>query len=159
VNQSWVDGQLAQDTRPFTFVFGHSPAFAVVNDNEEDAEAIDVHPAQRDMFWTSMVNNNVSAYFCGHAHMYVRGENQSVQQIVSGNAGAHMLAFKTSEVDPALTLEYPKKSIALDDQRVGYLVVTVHEDTMMWDGVQKTLNPGTGAWETGDTFTLNAKSP
>jgi DNA repair exonuclease SbcCD nuclease subunit len=75
VNQSWVFGQLTQDTRPFTFVYGHSPAYAVVNDDEEDNYALDAHPPQRDLFWNSLAENNVSAYFCGHAHLYARGES------------------------------------------------------------------------------------
>ncbi|MEI7856514.1 MAG: metallophosphoesterase [Methanomicrobiales archaeon] len=157
VNQSWVTGQLTQDTKPFTFVFGHSPAYVVVNDTEDEDFAIAVHPPQRDLFWKSMVDNNVSAYFSGHAHLYVRSESQGVRQIVSGNAGAHAIQFDPAEVDPALTLENPLKAIARDDQRVGYLVITVHEGTGTFDGVEKQLNPVTGAWETGDTFTLKAR--
>ena len=157
VNQSWVSAQLTRDTRPFMFVFGHSPAFAVVNDTEEDNFAIDVHSPQRDIFWKSLVDNNVSAYFCGHAHLYVRGESGGVLQIVTGNAGAHAIPFDPANVDPALILEYPKKTITKNDQRVGYLVITVHENTGTIDGIQKVLNPVTGMWETGDTFTVHAR--
>jgi hypothetical protein len=156
VNQSWVDGQLTQDTRPFMFVLGHSPAYAVVSDDtKENGYSID--PPLRDIFWKSMVDNNVSAYFCGHAHLYVRGEFRGVQHIVSGNAGAHAIAFDPVNVDPALTLEYPNTVIAKNDQRVGYVVITVHEGTGMIDGVEKQLNPVTGLWETGDTFSLKAR--
>jgi hypothetical protein len=157
VNQSWVNEQLTQDTRPFMFVFGHSPAYAVVNDTEEDDYSIDVHFPQRDIFWKSLVDNNVSAYFCGHAHLYVRGESQGVRQIVSGNAGAHAIPFDPAEVNPALTLEYPKKTISKNEQRVGYLVITVHERTVTFDGVEKQWNPLTREWETGDTFTIRAR--
>ncbi|MHB8162873.1 MAG: metallophosphoesterase family protein [Methanoregula sp.] len=157
VNQSWVNEQLTQDTRPFMFVLGHSPAYAVANDAEEDDYAIDVHPPQRDIFWKSMVDNNVSAYFSGHSHLYARGESLGIQQVVSGNAGAHAITFDPAEVDPALTLEYPKTNITKTDQRVGYVVITVHEGTGMIDGVEKQLNPVTGSWETGDTFTIKAR--
>ena len=157
VNQSWVSGQLEQDTRPFMFVFGHSPAYAVVNDTEEDSYAIDVHPLQRDIFWKSMVDNHVSAYFSGHAHLYVRAESSGLTQIVSGNAGAHAIPFDPANVDPALSLEYPEKTIVKNDQRVGYLVITVHENTGTFDGVEKQLNPVTRGWETADTFTLKAR--
>lgn len=158
VNQTWVDGQLMQDTRPFIFVFGHSPVYEVVNDTEgEDIFALAAHPPERDAFWKSMVTGNVSAYFCGHAHLYTRGESQGVTQVVSGNAGAHAIAFDPTQVDSNLTLEYPQVAIAAPDQPVGYLVITVQEDTGTFDGVQKVLNPVTGAWETGDTFTLHAR--
>ena len=157
VNQSWVTGQLTQDARPFMFVFGHSPAYYVVNDTKENGFSIDAHPQQRDIFWKSMVDNNVSAYFCGHAHLYVRGERQGVLQIVSGNAGAHALAFDPVNVDPALTLKSPQKTIAKEDQRVGYLVFTVHESTGTVDGIEKQLNPVTHEWENEDTFTIRVR--
>jgi len=156
VNQSWVNQQLTQDTRPFMFVFGHSPVYHVEHDLADYLFSLEVHPKEAGAFWESMVNNNVSAYFCGHTHMYVRGESQGLQQIISGNGGAEMSAFNTTLVDPVLKLEYPQKSIAQQDQQVGYLVITVHEDLGTYDGIQKKYNQTTRSWETGDTFTLNA---
>lgn len=157
VNQSWVDGQLTQDTRPFMFVLGHSPAYLVDNDTEDIPYSLPTRPTERDAFWTSMVNNNVSAYFCGHAHLYVRADRQGLAQIVVGNGGAPMQGFDPVFVNPALTLEYPLKPISQSEQRVGYLLITVHEDTGTFDGIQKTLNPVTNAWEVGDTFTLKTR--
>jgi hypothetical protein len=129
----------------------------VVNDPEENDYSIDVHSHERDILWKSLVDNNVSAYFCGHAHLYVRGESRGVRQIVSGNAGAHAIPFDPAGVDPELTLEYPKQPISKNNQRVGYLVITVHEGTSTFDGIEKQLNPVTGSWETVDTFTFPAR--
>jgi len=129
----------------------------VEHDEADFLFSLEVHPKEAGIFWDSMVNNNVSAYFCGHTHMYVRGESKGVQQIISGNGGAEMPAFNISLVDPALTLEYPQKSIAQNDQQVGYLVITVHEDLGTFDGVQKVFNPMTQSWEIGDTFTIKAR--
>ena len=157
VNQSWVDEQLIQDTQPLMFVFGHSPAYLVGNDTEDNPYSLAIHPLQRDIFWKSLVENNVSAYFSGHTHMYVRGESQGVPQIVCGNGGAHMDNFEPGLVDPTLTLEYPLMAIAEEDQKVGYLVITVNEDNRTFSGVQKVLNPETQSWDIGDTFTLNAR--
>ena len=159
VNQSWVDSQLTEDTRPFTFVFGHSPAYRVDNDIEELPTSLFVHPEQRDVFWQSLVDNHVSAYLCGHAHMYVRGEFEGIPQIVTGNAGAPMEAFNLSDLDPVLDLKYPLQNINQEDQKFGYLLVTVNDATGTWSGVQKEYDPGTGTWITGDTFTLPARSP
>jgi len=157
VHQSWVDGQLTQDARPFIFVFGHSPAYLVDMDKEDLPFSLAMHPAERGTFWKSMVDNNVSAYLCGHAHLYVRAESDGLTQIVSGNGGAPMQGFDPATADPALTIEYPLKPVAANDQRVGYLVITVHEDSGTFDGIQKVLNPVTGMWETGDTFTIHAR--
>ena len=104
-----------------------------------------------------MLENHVSAYFCGHAHLYVRAESSGLTQIVSGNGGAPMQGFEPASANPALTLQYPLTPISQKDQRVGYLVVTVHEDSRTFYGIQKVLNPATGMWETGDTFTLKAR--
>ncbi|MEI7433724.1 MAG: metallophosphoesterase [Methanomicrobiales archaeon] len=157
VNQSWVDKELAEDTRPFMFVFGHSPAFMVEDDPEDNDFALAVHPAQRDVFWKSLVDNHVAAYFSGHTHMYVRGEAQGVQQIVNGNAGAKMPAFDPANVSPALKLEYPLGKIEQKDQKVGYIVITVHEDSRTFSGVQKGYNAETGTWITGDTFSFPSR--
>jgi hypothetical protein len=157
VNQSWVDDQLTQDKKPFMFVLGHSPAYLVDNDTEDIPYSLPTHQAERDNFWTSMVNDNVSAYFCGHAHLYVRADRQGLPQIVIGNGGAPMQGFDPAFVNPALTLEYPLTPITQSEQKVGYLLITVHENNGTFDGVQKVLNPVTGVWETGDTFTLKAR--
>ncbi len=95
--------------------------------------------------------------FDGDLHMYVRGESQGVQQVIGGNGGAPLLEFDPASVPPALTLEYPLRAVAQSDQKFGYLVITVHEDSGTFNGEQKVLNPVTGARETGDTFTFLAR--
>jgi hypothetical protein len=158
VNQTWVDEQLTNNTRPFIFVIGHSPAYLVDEDLEDLIFSLPVHPAQRDTFWQSMVNNHVSAYLCGHAHLYVRSEFKGVQQIVSGNAGAPMSAFDPANADPILKIEYPLRNVSLADQKVGYLVISVNETAGTWSGVQKVRDQKTGIWTTGDIFTLSSQS-
>ncbi len=157
VNQTWLDEQLTQDTRPFMFVFGHTPAYNVSNDMDEYKSGIAVHPIQRDAFWNSLVKNHVLAYFCGHVHTYVRAESKGVQQVLCGNGGAPADNFSPSSVDPVLNLEYPTNPVNASDQKFGYLVITVHEDTGTLSGVQKLYNLKTKTWTTGDTFTLRAR--
>lgn len=69
-----------------------------------------------------------------------------------------MPAFDPANVSPVLKLEYPLARIEQGDQKVWYLVITVHEDSGTFSGVQKMYNPGTGTCTTGDTFTLPARS-
>jgi hypothetical protein len=47
--------------------------------------------------------------------------------------------------------------VAVNDQKAGYLVITVHEDTGTFEGIEKVLNPVTHEWETGDTSTLKTR--
>jgi hypothetical protein len=154
VNQTWLDEQLTNDTRPFMFVVGHSPAYNVTNIMDEYNESIAVHPQDRDLFWNSLVQNHVVAYFCGHVHTYVRTESRGVQQVLVGNCGAPADSFHPAEVDPLTPLEYPKHDVNASDQKFGYLLVTVHEDAGTYDGVEKLLNLTTGQWETGDIFSF-----
>lgn len=68
-----------------------------------------------------------------------------------------MMTFDPANIDPALTLHYPLGIVAGTDQKVGYLVITVHEESGTFDGVQKVFNPKTQSWEIGDTFTIHAR--
>jgi PKD repeat protein len=64
VNQLWLDGQLAANTRPHVFVIGHEPAFkAFHTDNLDD------HPAERNTFWQSLAAAGAKVYLCGHDHL------------------------------------------------------------------------------------------
>ncbi len=43
---------------------------------------------QRDQFWKILVDNDVSAYLCGHEHLYSRLSVNGIYQIISGSCGA-----------------------------------------------------------------------
>ena len=156
VNQTWVDQELATNTRPFTFVFGHTPAFLVKDDVDDRGYDIAVHPALRDIFWNSLVNHHATAYFSGHAHLYVRGMEQGLQQVVCGNGGAIGEAFNQSDADPKLTIEYPVLEADKVKDTVGYLVVTVNETDGTLSAVQNIYTPKTRTWQTGDRFALSS---
>ncbi len=48
---------------------------------------------QRDEFWNILKEHKVTAYICGHEHLYGREEVEGVYQIVSGSAGAPLYYF------------------------------------------------------------------
>lgn len=90
VNQAWLDSQLAANTKPHIFVFGHEPAFKT-----QHTACLDDYPAERDRFWASIEKAGGRAYFCGHDHMYNHarvdddGEpSNDIHQYVAGTAGA-----------------------------------------------------------------------
>ena len=155
VNQTWLDEQLTNDPGKSLFVVGHTPAYNVTTDDDEFRSGLAVHPAERDIFWNSLVNNHVLAYFCGHVHTYVRTESRGVQQVLVGNGGAPADPFNPSEVDPVFSIDYPTHPVIASDQKFGYLVITVHEDSGTFNGVQKVYNTTTLSWEIGDTFTIS----
>jgi len=65
VNQAWLDSQLAANTRPHIFVFGHEPAFKASHE-----DCLDDYVAERDAFWASIEEAGGRTYFCGHDHFY-----------------------------------------------------------------------------------------
>jgi hypothetical protein len=48
---------------------------------------------ERDKFWEILVEQNVTAYICGHEHLYGRQTIDGVYQIVTGSAGAPLYNF------------------------------------------------------------------
>ena len=90
VNQTWLDNQLAANTKPHIFVFGHEPAFKA-----KHADCLDDYPVNRDAFWASIENANGRTYFCGHDHFYDRAQvdndgdpSNDIHQYIIGTAGA-----------------------------------------------------------------------
>ncbi len=63
VNQEWLDQQLATNTAPNLFVFGHEAAFKVFH-----ADCLDDSITARNTFWQSLTNADAKVYFCGHDH-------------------------------------------------------------------------------------------
>ncbi|HVP13517.1 MAG TPA: metallophosphoesterase [Phycisphaerae bacterium] len=96
VNQTWLDAQLAANTRAHVFVFGHEPAFRAGHE-----DCLDVYPADRDVFWASITNAGGRTYLCGHDHFYdhARIDDQDsnpdndVHQLIVGTGGAPLVTF------------------------------------------------------------------
>jgi PKD repeat protein len=63
VNQSWLNQQLAANTRSHLFVFGHEPAFKAFH-----TDCLDDYPAERNAFWNSLAAAGARVYLCGHDH-------------------------------------------------------------------------------------------
>ncbi len=91
VNQPWLDGQLAANTRPHLFVMAHEPAFKA-----NHADCLDDYPTDRDQFWQSLAAHGGRIYTCGHDHLYDHARiddrdgnpDNDVHQLIVGTAGA-----------------------------------------------------------------------
>ncbi len=96
VNQGWLDGQLAANTQPHVFAFGHEPAFKAAHE-----DCLDSYPSDRDAFWASIAQAGGRVYFCGHDHFYdhARIDDQDgnpdndLHQCIIGTAGAPLVVF------------------------------------------------------------------
>jgi len=84
---NWLATDLAANTRPFVFVFGHEPAFPY---NRHVGDSLDAHPANRDAFWQLLEDNDVHAFFVGHTHVYSKhqGDKNHVGKVWQIDAGA-----------------------------------------------------------------------
>jgi hypothetical protein len=89
VNQAWVDEQLAGNTKPHVFAFGHEAAFQV-----SQGGILALNWAARNAFWKSLQDGGARAYFCGHDHFFNQANtdddgdpSNDVQQFVVGTGG------------------------------------------------------------------------
>jgi len=147
VNQTWLNDQLKANTLPFTFVYGHYPAFGFAKDLEPGSLAD--HPTQRDAFWKSLGDSSVNIYFAGHVHVYNRAEisidgGPEIQQLVVGTGGAPLVPWDGKYDDPRVILKSHLEG------QYGYSLVTV-------DGNRITVvfyayDPTTGTWSSFDPF-------
>ncbi len=91
VNQTWLDAELAANTAPHVFAFGHEPAFKV-----RHSDCLDDYASERDTFWASLADAGGRSYFAGHDHLYDRARiddgdgdpDDDLHQLIVGTAGA-----------------------------------------------------------------------
>lgn len=117
---SWFDAVLKADKRRHLFVFGHFPAFGVMH-----RDNLSCNSATRDALWKSIGANNGRLYFCGHDHLYDRGEvtdpaGNGIRQVLVGNGGAPFYNYSGGYSDKRVK---PRKRLL---SKPGYLVVTVN---------------------------------
>jgi hypothetical protein len=92
LNQSWLDAELAANTKPHVFVTGHEPAFKALH-----YDCLGMYPADRDAFWASLKNAGARTYLCGHDHFYDHARvddgdddpDNDIHQYIIGTAGAY----------------------------------------------------------------------
>jgi hypothetical protein len=133
INQTWLDAQFAADTSHHVFVLGHEPAFKV-----QHSDCLDDYPVDRNIFWQSMEQRGVRAYFCGHDHFYDHADiddgdsqdNDDIHQFVVGTAGAPLRddgSYDGNNGDWTPIRAHHMKEY-------GYLLVDIEQDsvTMQW---------------------------
>ena len=81
----WLEKDLKANTQPYTFVFSHDPAFPV---GPHTGSALDAYPKDRDKLWKLMQTYKVTAFICGHEHLYNRSQQGGLTQLVIGTSGS-----------------------------------------------------------------------
>lgn len=81
----WLEKDLKANQQPFTFVFSHDPAFPV---GPHTGSSLDAYPKDRDRLWKLMQTYKVTAFICGHEHLYNRSQQGGLTQLVIGTSGS-----------------------------------------------------------------------
>jgi len=87
---AWLADDLASVTKPFVFVAGHNPAYALPDMTSGRARheggGLETNPAHRDRFWNLLEERHVAAYICGHTHNASARRIDGVWQLDAGHA-------------------------------------------------------------------------
>ena len=157
INQTWLDNQLAANTKPHIFAAAHEPAFRTYHD-----DCLDNHPAERNLFWASLVNAGARVYLCGHDHFYDHARvddgdddpNNDIHQYIIGTAGARPYNWSPpySGNNSPYILEQRRHA-----ERYGYVLVEVNDldVTLIW--IQRNTNnlDTAGTYETSETWSYS----
>lgn len=164
VNQAWLDQQLAANTLPHLFVFGHEPAFKAFH-----SDCLGEYPDDRNTFWQSLSSAGARTYFSGHDHFFDlsriddgdgNADNDLYQIIVGTGGSTHAMpryAYNGSNAP------YTPVGLFHDDSGYGYLLVEISGTgsrdlgvTMTWK--QRIGNSGTYApTSQGISYTATAR--
>ena len=63
--RDWLAADLADNNKPFVFIFIHEPAFPY---NHHYDDSLDQYPAHRNAFWNLLESEKVTVCFNGHTH-------------------------------------------------------------------------------------------
>jgi len=151
VHQPWVDAQLASNTLPHVFAFGHEPAFKV-----RHTDCLGSYPAQRDTFWRSLQEGGARVYFCGHDHFYDHarlddGDGNAaddLHQYVVGTAGAPLRSMRPYDGNNGKWT--PVRHFY--EATYGYCLVTI-DGTLATIEWKRRVAPG--VYAVGETFTYD----
>jgi Icc protein len=81
----WLEQDLKANKQPYTFVFSHDPAFPV---GPHAGSSLDAYPKDRDKMWQLFQTYKVTAFICGHEHLYNRSQQGGLTQLVIGTSGS-----------------------------------------------------------------------
>jgi len=154
----WLENDLQKANERnvnYIFIFGHDVPFPIgghlhdgfPNLGRRFNPPVDSlkqwHIDQRDKFWQILVDNKVTAYICGHEHIYGRQSVDGVYQIVAGGAGAPLYEF-----NPTFS-EHP-------DGKIPYGEMSYNDAVPFYKVLNYNYGPGKNSQRSEDFFGLRA---
>jgi hypothetical protein len=93
----WLKEDLENTDQPMILVFGHEPAYPQPDKDlgvvRHLDDSLDKYPITRNRFWKLLVDEQVTAYICGHTHSYSMVNIDGVWQIDIGHTmGSRLVA-------------------------------------------------------------------
>ncbi len=86
----WLENDLAINTRPIVFVFGHEPLVSMPDmdsgRHRHKGDNLDAHPVNSHRFQELLRAHDVTAYVCGHTHGFSLSKINGLWQIDVGHA-------------------------------------------------------------------------
>ena len=82
---TWLEKDLAANKQRYSIVFSHDPAYPV---GPHAGSSLDAYPKDRDQLWKIMQTHKVTAYICGHEHLYNRSQQGGLAHLVIGTSGS-----------------------------------------------------------------------
>ncbi len=147
VNQEWLDRELAANTKPHVFLYGHEPAFGVGH-----IDNLAFYPADRDRLWDSFGKGGGRVYFSGHDHFYNRAAipdktGNRIYQVIAGTGGGRFRAWSGAYAERERV-----KGEYSDSGKHGYILVTIEGSraTVAWKALRRAN--GVDLWEVRDSF-------
>ena len=140
LNQTWLDAELAKNTKNHVFITGHEPAFRAHHN-----DCLDYFPAKRDVFWASIRNATGRVYLTGHDHFYDHARiddgdgdpNNDIHQYIIGTAGAPLYTWSPpydgNNSDNTVEQRHHAK-------RYGYVLVEINDLDVTLNWVQRHTN-------------------
>jgi len=88
---AWLEKLIETTDRRHKFVFLHHPLYP---DGLGFSGCLDAYPKERDRLQKLFVKHRVTTVFAGHLHLYLRKTFNGMSQIITGGAGAPLIAYE-----------------------------------------------------------------
>jgi len=87
----WLEKLLETTNKRHKFAFLHHPLYP---DRLGFSGSLDAYPLERDRLQKLFVKHRVETVFAGHLHLYLRKTFNGMPQIITGGAGAALIAYE-----------------------------------------------------------------